>query len=626
MGKERIWAPRASAHVWARDSGPTSCGALIGIGGMGEVYRAYDTVRERMVALKLLRTDVAADPSYQDRFRRESRIAARLQEPHVIPVHDFGEIDGVLYIDMRLVEGASVKDELRVNGALPPARTVSIITQVAAALDAAHANGLVHRDIKPENVLLTPDDFAYLVDFGIAYGGGEASVTKTGLVIGSCAYMATERLSGKPGGPASDVYSLTCLLHECLTGRAPFEAGDLRQVMSAHMFAPPPRPSVVRRGISPAFDDVVAKGMAKNPADRYASAGELARAAADAAHGRPAPVAAVAPPSPPQSTRQFAPRSRADRRRATCPTRRRRRPRRVTQAAVQSDAEGAAGRDDRHVRAGGGAGWGDRHDRRRWRLRAAEPAGRTATVDDDGHHDGTVRFRGDDFVRPRRRRRRRHRPARAPSPACRAPMRRASSVIRRAATRAARPRRRSGRRTRWPIVCETAPGSYYYRGERLSDGAQLQLANAVPAGGGFDAVNPADGSRYQVRPDQLTISSSRGSETDPALEYGTGQAAVDLRVKRPVISAADNSFVDSDAFGTSSSTTSSARGSPRSANSSRKERHACAEGRAGRARAGVSRRGALGVPAQDRREGLVRAELAAGVRRSGTRRRATSTC
>ena len=197
---------------------------LIGVGGMGEVYRAYDTVRERMVALKLLRTDVAADPSYQDRFRRESRIAARLQEPHVIPVHDFGEIDGVLYIDMRLVEGASVKDELRVNGVLPPARAVSIIGQVAAALDAAHANGLVHRDIKPENVLLTPDDFAYLVDFGIAYGGGEATVTKTGLIIGSCAYMATERLSGKAGGPASDVYSLTCLLYECLTGRAPFEA------------------------------------------------------------------------------------------------------------------------------------------------------------------------------------------------------------------------------------------------------------------------------------------------------------------------------------------------------------------------------------------------------------------
>ncbi len=158
--------------------GPYELQSLIGVGGMGEVYRAYDTVRERMVAIKLLRTDVAADPSFQERFRRESRVAARLQEPHVIPVHDFGEIDGVLYIDMRLVEGASLKDELRVKGALPPTRAVSIISQVAAALDAAHANGLVHRDIKPENVLLTPDDFAYLVDFGIAHGGGEATVTK----------------------------------------------------------------------------------------------------------------------------------------------------------------------------------------------------------------------------------------------------------------------------------------------------------------------------------------------------------------------------------------------------------------------------------------------------------------
>ena len=125
---------------------------MIGIGGMGEVYRAYDTVRERMVALKVLRPDVAADPVFQDRFRRESRIAARLQEPHVIPVHDFGEIDGALFIDMRLVEGSSVKEELRRHGSLPPARAASIVGQVASALDAAHANGLVHRDIKPENV------------------------------------------------------------------------------------------------------------------------------------------------------------------------------------------------------------------------------------------------------------------------------------------------------------------------------------------------------------------------------------------------------------------------------------------------------------------------------------------
>src|SRR3954471_2892171 len=246
-------SPNGGSRLGTR-FGPYELQSLIGVGGMGEVYRAYDTVRERTVAVKVLRAEMAADPAYQERFRRESRVAARLQEPHVIPVHDFGDIDGVLYIDMRLVEGGSLKDELRAHGPLDPRRATSIIAQVAAALDAAHASGLVHRDIKPENVLLTADDFAYLVDFGIANGGGEATVTKTGQIIGSCAYMATERLSGEPGGPASDVYSLTCLLFECLTGRAPFEAADIRQVMSAHMFAPPPRPSEVRPGLNPAFD------------------------------------------------------------------------------------------------------------------------------------------------------------------------------------------------------------------------------------------------------------------------------------------------------------------------------------------------------------------------------------
>src|SRR3954468_16582374 len=141
--------------------GPYELQTLLGVGGMGEVYRAYDTAKDRTVAIKLLRTEMSADRGFQERFRRESRVAARLQEPHVIPVHDFGDIDGLLYIDMRLVEGASLKDVLRSSGPLEPKRAASIITQVGAALDAAHADGLVHRDIKPENVLLTPDDFAY---------------------------------------------------------------------------------------------------------------------------------------------------------------------------------------------------------------------------------------------------------------------------------------------------------------------------------------------------------------------------------------------------------------------------------------------------------------------------------
>ena len=285
--------------------GPYELNSLIGVGGMGEVYRAYDTIKDRTVAVKVLRAEMAADPNYQERFRRESRVAARLQEPHVIPVHDFGDIDGVLYIDMRLVEGGSLKDELRANGPLDPSRAASIIAQVAAALDAAHSDGLVHRDIKPENVLLTPDDFAYLVDFGIAHGGGDASITMTGLIIGSCAYMSAERFSGGQVGPPADVYSLTCLLYESLTGRPPFETGDLRQLMTAHLFSPPPRPSIMRRGINRAFDEVIAKGMAKKPAERFASAGELAKAATAAAFGGAVPPAPADLPSPPASTRQF---------------------------------------------------------------------------------------------------------------------------------------------------------------------------------------------------------------------------------------------------------------------------------------------------------------------------------
>lgn len=248
--------------------GPYELRSLIGVGGMGEVYRAYDTVKGREVAVKLLRAEFAADPRFQERFRRESRVAARLQEPHVIPVHDFGDIDGVLYIDMRLVEGASLKDILRTDGPLDPRRTASIVAQVASALDAAHADGLVHRDIKPENVLLTGDDFAYLVDFGIAHVGGEASVTMTGMLIGSSAYMAPERFSGETVGPPADIYALACLVYESLIGRPPYEAGDLRQLMSAHMFSAPPRPSIMRRGVPRAFDEVIATAMAKDPAAR----------------------------------------------------------------------------------------------------------------------------------------------------------------------------------------------------------------------------------------------------------------------------------------------------------------------------------------------------------------------
>src|SRR6185312_3654655 len=166
---------------------------------------------------------------------------------------------------------------------LDPARSAWIVGQVAAGLDAAHASGLVHRDVKPENVLLTPNDFAYLVDFGIAHLGGDSGLTSAGAAIGSCAYMAPERFTGGQVGRATDIYSLACLLYECLTGSTPFPTRELSQLMGAHIMAPPPRPSVTRPIVGPAFDAVVTRGMAKQPEERFASAGDLARAATAAA-------------------------------------------------------------------------------------------------------------------------------------------------------------------------------------------------------------------------------------------------------------------------------------------------------------------------------------------------------
>ncbi|MGZ8714392.1 MAG: serine/threonine-protein kinase, partial [Mycobacterium sp.] len=250
---------------------------LLGRGGMGEVYRAEDTKKGRTVALKILAEQFWQDEKFRTRFQRESRAAAVLQEPHVIPIHDWGEIDGHPYIDMRLVEGQTLEDLLSA-GPLRPARASFIIGGVAAALDAAHAAGLVHRDVKPQNIIVTPSDFPYLVDFGIASAKGESGLTMTGMQIGTFAYMAPERFRDREASPAVDVYALACVLFECLTGEAPFRSGSMEQLMTAHLFTPPPQPSLVNRRLSPAFDDVIARGMAKEPDDRYGSCGALGRA------------------------------------------------------------------------------------------------------------------------------------------------------------------------------------------------------------------------------------------------------------------------------------------------------------------------------------------------------------
>jgi serine/threonine-protein kinase len=269
--------------VLPRDFGHYRLEALLGTGGMGEVYRAHDSRHDRDVAVKLLPEVLAGDQEYIERFRRESRVAARLREPHVIPIHDFGEIDGRLYIDMRLVDGIDIARAVQ-DGPLPPARAVHLISQVADALDAAHEDGLVHRDVKPTNVLITPSDFVYVVDFGIARSIGTAgtSLTMTGAAIGTLDYMAPERFTMSNIDRRTDVYSLTCLLYECLTTQRVFKGRDLPSLMYAHLFQDPPRPSEVTPGLPPALDDVIARGLAKEPADRYPTAGALATAAREA--------------------------------------------------------------------------------------------------------------------------------------------------------------------------------------------------------------------------------------------------------------------------------------------------------------------------------------------------------
>ncbi|GAC55948.1 putative serine/threonine protein kinase [Gordonia hirsuta DSM 44140 = NBRC 16056] len=262
--------------------GPYRLDELLGRGGMGEVYRAYDTVKDRVVALKLLNPGLAGDPGYRERFRRESQTAARLGEPHVIPIHDWGEVDGVLFIDMRLVQGGDLRGLLDREHRLAPARTVAVVEQIAAALDAAHAGGLTHRDVKPENILVGDKDFAYLVDFGIANADGDTRLTQAGSAIGSIAYMAPELFDGHPAGPASDVYALTCVLYECLTGGVPYPAPTVSAAIKAAVTATPRPAGALVPGLPRGLDAVIARGLAADPRQRYRSAGELAAAAATA--------------------------------------------------------------------------------------------------------------------------------------------------------------------------------------------------------------------------------------------------------------------------------------------------------------------------------------------------------
>jgi class 3 adenylate cyclase len=256
----------------------------LGRGGMGAVYLATHAGLGRKVALKLLAPEVAADARFRQRFITESRLAASLDHPHIVPIYEAGEAEGQLFLAMRYVEGSDLGALIANEGRLDPARAVGLLKGVADALDTAHDRGLIHRDVKPGNILVTAGgrggEHAYLADFGLTkHLGSGSGLTRPGQLVGTAHYVAPEQIEGRVVDGRIDVYSLACVLYQCLTGSLPFERDSEMAVLWAHVHTPPPRLSDVRPDLAP-FDDVLATGMAKHPAERFASAGELLATAA----------------------------------------------------------------------------------------------------------------------------------------------------------------------------------------------------------------------------------------------------------------------------------------------------------------------------------------------------------
>ena len=287
-----------------------------GSGGMGVVYRAEETgLGGRPVALKLLPAALAGDPDFRARFLREMRVAAAIDHPNIVPIYRAGEDRGLLYLAMRYVHASDLRHVLEAEGRLDPARALAILGQVARALDAAHARGLVHRDVKPGNILLAPPvldgdpEHVYLVDFGLARSDSDdRSIGGAGSFLGTPRYAAPEQAAGRQVDGRADGYALGCVLYECLTGQPPFPGGSGEAVLLAHLEAPPPRVTTLRPDLPPAIDQVVARAMAKPPADRFPTCRALitaARAALSSPAGSTAPTpGAAAAPAPTPGTPQ----------------------------------------------------------------------------------------------------------------------------------------------------------------------------------------------------------------------------------------------------------------------------------------------------------------------------------
>ncbi|MET9970375.1 serine/threonine-protein kinase [Streptomyces sp. NPDC006356] len=250
----------------------------IGRGGMAVVYRAKDLRLDRTVALKLLAPELARNDTFRRRFTHESRAAAAIDHPHIVPVFEAGETDGVLYIAMRYVSGSDLRHMLDSQGPLTPATALRIAAQVASALDAAHENGLVHRDVKPGNILVargTDSDHpehAYLTDFGLTKKSlSLTGFTTVGQFVGTLDYVAPEQISGKPVDARCDVYGFACVVYECLTGHPPFRRDEDMALLWAHQYDDPPPLTEARPDLAPAVDTVFAAALAKSPDDRHDS-------------------------------------------------------------------------------------------------------------------------------------------------------------------------------------------------------------------------------------------------------------------------------------------------------------------------------------------------------------------
>ncbi|MFF4551325.1 serine/threonine-protein kinase [Streptomyces sp. NPDC001435] len=253
----------------------------IGRGGMGVVYLAKDLRLGRAVALKVLAFELTHNDAFRRRFINESRVAAAIDHPHIVPIFGAGEANGVLYIAMRCVSGPDLGTLLDRDGPLPVTGAMRIAAQVASALDAAHEHGLVHGDVKPGNILVARsnvgDDpyYAYLVDFGLAKPSLDASFTTVGEFVGTLEYVAPEQISGRPVDGRRDLYSLACVVYESLAGEPVFQRDDDVALLWAHQYDSPPDLSGRCPGLAPAVDNVMAKAMAKAPEDRYGSCREF---------------------------------------------------------------------------------------------------------------------------------------------------------------------------------------------------------------------------------------------------------------------------------------------------------------------------------------------------------------